>query len=63
MASAMGLLNFATMLAATIAPVVCGWVRDVTNSLEGAFYFGAFIVFLSFVVAFFIEDTGKPDRN
>ncbi|MGI6553499.1 MAG: MFS transporter [Bacillota bacterium] len=63
MASAMGLLNFATMLTAAVAPVVCGWVRDLTNSLEGAFYFGAFIVFISFVVAFFIEDTGKPKKD
>lgn len=57
MSSAMGLLNFAAMFTAVVAPVVCGWVRDWTNSLEGAFYSGAFVVLVGCLVAFFIEGT------
>lgn len=44
-ASAMGLLNFAAMLTAAVAPIVCGWVRDWTNSLEGAFYIAPSLFF------------------
>lgn len=63
MSSAMGMLNFAAMLTGAVAPVVSGWVKDWTNSLEGAFYFGAFIVLLGCLASFFIEDTGKHVNN
>lgn len=59
MSSAMGLLNFSAMFTAVVAPVVCGWVRDWTNSLEGAFYSGAFIVLVGCLTAFLVEGTVK----
>lgn len=44
MGSAMGVYSFAGMLSAILAPVISGWIKDVTGSLVAAFYLAAVLV-------------------
>lgn len=44
MGAAVGIFSFSAMSSAVIAPVVSGWLKDMTGSLVAAFYLGAGIV-------------------
>jgi len=51
MGQALGFFNTASMAAAIVAPVISGWIRDLTGSLVGAFYLGALMVLLGTILA------------
>ncbi|NLK00361.1 MAG: MFS transporter [Clostridia bacterium] len=59
MGSALGLSTFVGMSSAVVAPVVSGLIKDITGSLEGAFYLGSFIVLLGLVFAVQVGETVK----
>ncbi len=42
----MGLFGFTIMMGAFVAPIVTGWVRDLTGTLAGGFYVGGALVLL-----------------
>ncbi len=44
MGIAMGLFSFSGMSAAVVAPLVNGWIKDATGSLEGGLYLSAAVV-------------------
>ena len=50
MGSTMGMVNFIGQISGVIAPVLTGWIRDVTGSLAGGFYLGGAIVFAGFLL-------------
>jgi predicted MFS family arabinose efflux permease len=47
--SAIGVFSFFAISAAIVGPVLSGWIRDISGSLEGAFYLGAIVVLLGFL--------------
>ncbi|MHB1005484.1 MAG: MFS transporter [Chloroflexota bacterium] len=49
--SAIGVFSFFAISAAIVGPVLSGWIRDVSGSLEGAFYLGAVVVLCGFLFA------------
>jgi MFS family permease len=55
--SAIGVFSFCAISAAVIGPVLSGWIRDVTGSLEGALYLGAVVVGCGFLFALVPEET------
>ncbi len=50
MGSTMGVVNFIGQVSGVIAPVLTGWIRDVSGSLAGGFYVGGAIVFAGFLL-------------
>jgi MFS family permease len=42
--AAIGVYSFSAMSSSVVAPLVSGWIKDQTGSLDGAFYLGALIV-------------------
>lgn len=62
MGSAVALFNFCGMCSSIVAPVISGWLKDVTGSLQSSFYLGGAIVLLGTFFVMFVEetvDTGK----
>ena len=57
MGAAVGVFNFAGMSSAVVAPLVSGIIRDLTGSLEGAFYLGAAVVLLGTLFVMRVEET------
>ena len=55
--SAIGVFSTCAISAAVVGPVLSGWIRDVTGSLEGAFYLGAGVVACGFLFALVPEET------
>ncbi len=56
MGSTMGVVNFIGQLSGAVAPVLTGWIWDVTGSLEGGFYLGGAIVFCGFLLCLFARE-------
>ena len=67
MGTAVAFFNFFGMCAATVAPVVSGWVKDITGSLVSSFYLGGAIVLLGSVLLIFVPETvsgaGSKDKG
>lgn len=57
MGSAIGVFSTCAISAAIVGPVTSGWIKDVTGSLEGAFYLGAAIVLCGFLFALVPRET------
>jgi predicted MFS family arabinose efflux permease len=49
--SAIGVFSTVAISAAIVGPFLSGWIRDVSGSLEGAFYLGAIVVLCGFLFA------------
>ncbi len=45
-----GIYNFSGMLSAVVAPLISGLIRDYTGSLLAAFYMGAVLIFIGFLL-------------
>jgi len=67
MGTAVAFFNFCGMLSAIIAPIVSGWLRDLTGSLVSSFYLGGAIVMLGTILLIFVPETvhgpGKKPRR
>ncbi|MBI2847001.1 MAG: MFS transporter [Chloroflexi bacterium] len=61
--TAMGVTNTFAMSASVVAPVVSGWVRDRSGSLEGAFYLAAVIVLLGALLTLIPGETVKRRKS
>ncbi|HHX24513.1 MAG: MFS transporter [Tepidanaerobacteraceae bacterium] len=59
MGTAMGVFNFSGMMSAVIAPVVTGLIKDITGSLETAYYVAAMVSILGGVLVMFINEKPK----
>ena len=55
--SAIGVFSFFSISAAIVGPVLSGWIKDVSGSLEGAFYLGALVVLCGFLFVLVPEET------
>jgi len=53
----MGIFGFVIMMGAFVAPVVTGWIRDLTGSLAGGFYAGAALVLAGAVLLLVPHET------
>ena len=53
----MGLFGFTIMMGAFVAPVVTGWVRDLTGSLAGGFYLAGGLVLLGTLLLLVPQET------
>ena len=58
MGSVLGVFSFAGMSSAVVAPLVSGWIKDTTGSLEGALYLAAGLVLAGMVFAALARDAG-----
>ena len=56
MASTMGVVNFVGQASGIVAPILTGWIRDVSGSLAGGFYLGAAIVSCGFLLCLFAKE-------
>ncbi len=56
--TAMGVFNFSGMMSAVVAPVVTGFIRDITGSLVTAYYVAALVSILGGILVMFIKE--KP---
>lgn len=56
MGSTMGVVNFIGQLSGAVAPILTGWIWDITGSLEGGFYLGGAIVFCGFLLCLFARE-------
>lgn len=59
MGTAIGLFSFVSVLSAIVAPVLTGWIKDLTGSLAGGFYVGAIIVFCGLFFSLVPAETVK----
>lgn len=57
MGTAVAFFNFFGMCAAIAAPVISGWLKDLTGSLQSSFYLGGAIVLLGAVFLAFVPET------
>ena len=57
MGSAVALFNFCGMSSAIVAPIISGWLKDLTGSLQTSFYLGGAIVLLGTLFVAFVEET------
>ncbi len=56
-AGCMGIFGFVIMMGAFVAPVVTGWVRDLTGSLAGGFYLAGALVLLGTLLLLVPQET------
>jgi MFS family permease len=54
--AAIGVYSFSAMSSSVVAPLVSGWIKDQTGSLEGAFYLGTLIVLAGVALAWLTAD-------
>ncbi|NLZ52124.1 MAG: MFS transporter [Thermoanaerobacteraceae bacterium] len=54
--TAMGVFNFSGMMSAVVAPVVTGFIRDITGSLVAAYYVAALVSVLGGILVMFVEN-------
>lgn len=57
--TAMGVFNFSGMMSAVVAPVVTGFIRDITGSLVAAYYVAALVSVLGGVLVMFVSEKPK----
>lgn len=55
--TAIGVFSTIGISAAIVGPFLSGWIRDISGSLEGAFYLGAVVVLLGFLFALVPRET------
>ncbi|NLK00064.1 MAG: MFS transporter [Clostridia bacterium] len=63
MGTAIAVFNMSGMLSSIAAPVVVGWIRDITGSFVGGFYLGAVILLIGMVVVAFIDETVEEKKT
>ncbi|NLO89469.1 MAG: MFS transporter [Clostridia bacterium] len=63
MGTATALFNFSGMLSSIAAPVISGWLKDITGSLQTAFYLGGVIVLLGTLFIAFVDETVNVSSN
>jgi MFS family permease len=56
MSSTMGVVNFVGQASGILAPILTGWIRDESGSLEGGFFLGAAVVFCGFLLCLFAKE-------
>jgi len=56
MGTAMGIFNFIGMMSAVVAPIITGYLKDITGSLVSAYYVAAAMSILGGLLTFFVED-------
>jgi MFS family permease len=56
LSTAVGLFNFVGMTSAVIAPLISGRIKDLTGSFNGAFYLGAFVIFVGMLFCFLAKE-------
>ena len=56
MGAVMGVFSFCGMSSAVVAPLVSGWIKDTTGSLEGALYLAAGLVVAGMIFAAMARD-------
>ncbi len=61
MSAAVGFFNAIIMSSAVVAPVVSGFLRDVTGSLSGAIFAGALLIFCGSVLLLLTPEAGEID--
>ncbi len=54
--AAIGVYSFFSMSSAVVAPLVTGWIKDQTGTLEGAFYLGALVVLAGLLLSWVTPD-------
>jgi MFS family permease len=54
--TAMGVFNFSGMMSAVVAPVVTGFIRDITGSLVAAYYVAALVSVLGGILVMFVSE-------
>lgn len=59
MGTAIGVFSFVSVLSAVVAPVITGWIKDLTGSLVGGFYIGALIALCGFFFSLAPVETVK----
>jgi len=59
MGTAVSLFNFSGMLSSIVAPIISGWLKDITGSLQTSFYLGGVIVLLGTLFVAFVDETVK----
>jgi len=57
MGTAVALFNFSGMLSSIVAPIISGWLKDITGSLQTSFYLGGAIVLLGTLFVAFVDET------
>lgn len=57
MGTSLAFFNFIGMSAAIVAPVISGWLKDTTGSLQTSFYLGGAILALGALCLFFVDET------
>ena len=61
--ASMGIFGFTIMMGASVAPVVTGWIRDLTGSLAGGFYLaGALVLLGTLLLLVPAETVHRPQR-
>jgi len=57
--TAMGVFNFSGMMSAVVAPVVTGFIRDITGSLVAAYYVAALVSIMGGILVMFVREEPK----
>lgn len=57
--TAMGVFNFTGMMSAVVAPVVTGFIKDITGSLVAAYYVAALVSLLGGILVIFVPEKPK----
>ena len=52
----MGIFNFSGMMSAVVAPIITGFIKDVTGSLVAAYYVAAAISVLGGFLVMFVSE-------
>ena len=63
MGTVIGVYNFFGMLSAVVAPVVSGLIRDWTGSLLYAFYVGAALIMIGFILARGVPEAEQAEKS
>ena len=61
MGAVMGMFSFSGMSSAVVAPLVAGWIKDSTGSLQGALYLAAGVVLAGMVFAALAGESRPSD--
>jgi len=62
-AGCMGIFGFVIMMGAFVAPIVTGWIRDLTGSLAGGFYVAGAVVLLGTLLLLVPRETVHRPRG
>ena len=62
-AGCMGIFGFVIMMGAFVAPIVTGWIRDVTGSLAGGFYLAGALVLAGTLLLLVPRETVRRPKH